>query len=118
MDSFRRLMGPSLTSVNRMSLDLANRLSLDEGDQAGRDLAGQLADQLRGEHPQVLDVGPAPQLTIKGPTVITPEPALGQVGVWFMSPDQSKTLRPGTFGARAWGLTIVGLAWVQPAQKP
>jgi hypothetical protein len=32
MDSFRRLMGPSLTSVNRMSLDLANRLSLDEGD--------------------------------------------------------------------------------------
>jgi hypothetical protein len=33
MDSFRRLMGPSLTSVNRMSLDLANRLSLDEGDQ-------------------------------------------------------------------------------------
>jgi hypothetical protein len=33
MDSFRRLMGPSLTSVNRMSLDLANRLSLDQGDQ-------------------------------------------------------------------------------------
>jgi hypothetical protein len=33
VDSFRRLMGPSLTSVNRMSLDLANRLSLDEGDQ-------------------------------------------------------------------------------------
>jgi hypothetical protein len=39
----------------------------------------------------------APPLSIKGPSIVTPQPAPGPAGNWFIPPDHSKAMTAGTY---------------------